>query len=782
MTNDNKIQQLEFKINQLATKQETFNREINDLKFELKALKSNLQPTTEKGITPPVTEKKQEDIFQEILDMDVKPKAEQPVVAATSTKKVVKEKKPREKSDFERFIGENLINKIGILITIIGVAIGAKYSIDNNLISPLTRIILGYMTALGLMGFGMKLKKNYLNFSAVLVSGAMAIMYFITFAAYSFYDLIPQMVTFALMLLFTVFTVVAALNYNKQVIAIIGLVGAYALPYLLSSGTGNVSILFSYIAMINIGILVISFKKLWKLLYYTTFFLTNLIFSTWYAFAYSSSKDFGIAFLFLFVFFVIFYVTSLAYKLINKEKLEKVNITILLSNAFIFFGIGLSLLDGNRATSDYLGVFTLFNALLHASVAFYIYKKQYVEKSLLKLIAGLVLIFATITFPIQLDGEWVTLFWTGEAVLLFWLGRKMQISYLEKFSHPLIFLSFISLIMDWDDSYLGWNQSFTQFINIHFFTNLFFVICFGFMTYLMKSQSKTTLTEKAFLNKIISNVIPGFTLFVLFFTFSLELNYYFDLQYSASSIKLPAEENMSWKPSVHNHNIRTLAGVWNYIYTFLFLSVLSLLNSYKLKDKKLSRVSLVLIGFSIISFLFHGLYIISELRENYILREESEYYIISNFNIVIRYISFVFLGLILFAGHQLLIKGLFSEKMKLFGNAFLHVTILWILSSELIHWMDLAESTQSYKLGLSILWGVYALFLISLGIGRNQKHLRLGAMFLFGFTLLKLFFYDIIHLDTIAKTIVFVSLGILLLIISFLYNKFKHKITDENPS
>lgn len=106
-------------------------------------------------------------------------------------------------------------------------------------------------------------------------------------------------------------------------------------------------------------------------------------------------------------------------------------------------------------------------------------------------------------------------------------------------------------------------------------------------------------------------------------------------------------------------------------------------------------------------------------------------------------------------------------------------TVLWLLSSELIHWMDYAGSTQSYKLGLSILWGVYSLSLIVIGIIRKYKKLRVGAMGLFAITLVKLFFYDISHLNTIAKTIVFVVLGILLLVISFLYNKYKHLIFEE---
>jgi uncharacterized membrane protein len=93
--------------------------------------------------------------------------------------------------------------------------------------------------------------------------------------------------------------------------------------------------------------------------------------------------------------------------------------------------------------------------------------------------------------------------------------------------------------------------------------------------------------------------------------------------------------------------------------------------------------------------------------------------------------------------------------------------------------MDISGSTQSYKLGLSILWGTYSLLLVIIGISRKTKHLRIGAITLFGATLLKLFFYDLSHLNTIAKTIVFVSLGVLLLIISYLYNRYKHTIADD---
>lgn len=87
--------------------------------------------------------------------------------------------------------------------------------------------------------------------------------------------------------------------------------------------------------------------------------------------------------------------------------------------------------------------------------------------------------------------------------------------------------------------------------------------------------------------------------------------------------------------------------------------------------------------------------------------------------------------------------------------------------------MDLAGYSNQYKLGLSIICGMYALALIFAGIIRKKKHLRIGGMCLFGLTLLKLFFYDLASLSTISKTIVLLMLGILLLVASFLYNKYK---------
>ena len=116
------------------------------------------------------------------------------------------------------------------------------------------------------------------------------------------------------MFLFTAFTVLASLSYNQVVIAIIGLVGGYAVPFLLSNNSGQVEILFAYTAIINIGVLILSFYKQWRSLYISALFLTwLLLFSTW-ASAYQYD-DFVPYFVFNLVTFLTFYVAFIAQKI-----------------------------------------------------------------------------------------------------------------------------------------------------------------------------------------------------------------------------------------------------------------------------------------------------------------------------------------------------------------------------------------------------------------------------------------------------------------------------------
>ena len=130
----------------------------------------------------------------------------------------------------------------------------------------------------------------------------------------------------------------------------------------------------------------------------------------------------------------------------------------------------------------------------------------------------------------------------------------------------------------------------------------------------------------------------------------------------------------------------------------------------------------------------------------------------------------------MYTSYKYILSPFIEWKDLRFLDIGLHLVTLIVLSFELISWLELMNNSNSDKLGLSILWSVYALGLIVLGIWKRKEHLRFSAIALFAVTLFKLFFYDIAHLDTISKTIVLVVIGLLLLLVSFLYNKYKDLI------
>ncbi|MCR5246902.1 MAG: DUF2339 domain-containing protein [Paludibacteraceae bacterium] len=358
--------------------------------------------------------------------------------------------KLRDNFDWEKFIGENLIMKLGILIVLIGVAIGGKYALEHQLLSPTMRIIIGTLFGAALQGVAIKLKKEYKKLSAVLASGAMATLYFMTYFAYDFYGLIPMPVAFVLMTLITVATVWQACTYDMEVIAIIGLVAAYVIPFMLSTGEGSPWALFSYISIINAGVMFISVKRYWRILfvsaYVSSWFIYGVVYRT---LDFPETSDAVKLLVFLFINFVIFYVTFLAYKVKHKMIFQNFDIVYLLSNSFMFFGLGYNVMFNNETLAPYVAWFSFANALIHGIVAFILIKKNMVDKSVYRLITGLAISFVTIAIMVWATGHWLTMFWMLEGTVLFTVSRISKRPFYEKMSYPVFFLALISLIIDW---------------------------------------------------------------------------------------------------------------------------------------------------------------------------------------------------------------------------------------------------------------------------------------------------------------------------------------------
>lgn len=779
-----KINELEQRIGNLLYRQSVFYKEIKQLENELAELKrqSNFSSVSATNTVKTPAEKP----IERPTETPAEKTTETPVITAPSTPKpqfsLPTINRPKQPSDLEKIIGESWINKIGILIVIIGVAIGAKYSIENELISPLTRIILGYLMGIGLLGFGIKLKPKFEGYSAVLVSGAISIFYFITYFAYSFYDLIPQALAFVMMLIFTAFGVFTAIKYKRVVIAHIGLIGAYAVPFLLSSGSGRVDILFSYMLIINLGILFISIKKDWKTLHYSAFFFTWLIYGSWFADKsfYSSLQGYealGIGF--ATAFFLIFYGVSLFNNIISKEKLDKINIILILLNSFIYFGFGYGIFNSNTKLDTYLGLFTLFNAVIHFVVLFFIKSKKLADSTLFYSTLGMVFTFITIAIPIQLDGSWVTLLWIAQGTILFWIGKTKNIPIYEKISLPILGLSFLSLLEDWSFYRYANNGDIQAFWNINFLTGILAILGYGFVVYLSRKHAETEENQKfSPFNAIKSFYLPALLVLTAYITFRNEIAYYFNYWLENSSLKGKEISEID-DYSLYNYDINVFKNIYLIAYSLVFFGGLALLNFHKFKNKVLGISAIVIGLLTLLSAQTFGLEELGELRYAYINGGSNEYFDV-NFNyILVRYLLWGSVAFALWAIFKNTKSIIENTKFHIFLEMVIHISILNFLSNELVTWMDIAGYQDIFKLGLSILWSVYSLLLVSLGIYKKKKYLRISALVLFGVTLAKLFLYDISNLSTISKTVVLIVLGLLLLIISFLYNKFKDKISDE---
>ena len=171
--------------------------------------------------------------------------------------------------NWEQFMGVKLFAWIGGLALFLGVAFFVKYSFDNNLVPPELRVALGFLAGLGLLVGGVVMsRKNYPALSQTLCATGVVILYAVTFACHSiykfqFFDVIP---TFLLMALITTTAFLLAIRLDAMVVAILGMLGGFLTPILLSTGQDNPLGLFGYIAILDAGLIVVALNRRWHFL------------------------------------------------------------------------------------------------------------------------------------------------------------------------------------------------------------------------------------------------------------------------------------------------------------------------------------------------------------------------------------------------------------------------------------------------------------------------------------------------------------------------------------
>jgi uncharacterized membrane protein len=79
---------------------------------------------------------------------------------------------------------------------------------------------------------------------------------------------------------------------------------------------------------------------------------------------------------------------------------------------------------------------------------------------------------------------------------------------------------------------------------------------------------------------------------------------------------------------------------------------------------------------------------------------------------------------------------------------------------------------------ISVGWTILALIILLLGFSYRKKYLRQQGIIIFIITILKVFLYDTRGLDTIYRTVSYMVLGIILLLVSFIYTKHKERLKE----
>jgi len=95
---------------------------------------------------------------------------------------------------------------------------------------------------------------------------------------------------------------------------------------------------------------------------------------------------------------------------------------------------------------------------------------------------------------------------------------------------------------------------------------------------------------------------------------------------------------------------------------------------------------------------------------------------------------------------------------------------------------SLRDTQLEQQLGFSLLWTMYAAALTVAGVRRQLPILRYQALVLFGITIAKVFFFDLGFLAGFYRIVSSLGLGIVLLIVAFLYQKFANRESAEGAT
>ncbi|MEQ1887054.1 MAG: DUF2339 domain-containing protein [Bryobacteraceae bacterium] len=365
---------------------------------------------------------------------------------------------------FETRFGLNWVNRVAVITLVIGVAFFFKYAVDNQWIGAGMRVALGVAAGMAALSAGEWMSlRNQKIFARGVTGLGLGLLYLSFYASYGFYDLLSLTTAFLLMTLTTVAAGALAFHYDSAAVAILGLIGGFLTPVVLSSGENRIGTVTAYTLLLSLGALLLGKIRRWPALGYLALAGTHFLYAGW-ASRWLADSTRPNAFLWLTLAFVLFLVFA-----------RDLGLALLPLNAIAYFAASYFAL--NDGYHDYMGIFTAALGALHAAYAFILAKKHLRPIALAT--AAALLTFAV---PIQFSGYRITIAWAIEGAAFAWLAHKLDDHRLEFCSG--ILLTFVGLRLIFKDAFI----SADEFVNVRLLT--FIIAAAAFWLTSQNLQSK----------------------------------------------------------------------------------------------------------------------------------------------------------------------------------------------------------------------------------------------------------------------------------------------------
>ncbi|MFC4161024.1 DUF2339 domain-containing protein [Chitinimonas lacunae] len=356
------------------------------------------------------------------------------------------------------FVEGNPAVKVGVVLLLMGVAFLLKYTAKFIHFPVEMRYLATLVGSVALVGFGWFQRERRPVFGQGLQAGGVGLAFLAVFAAFRLHELIPAGAAFALLAAISISTGVLAVLQSAQTLAVMGIAGGFMAPILASTGQGNHVMLFSYYAVLNLGIAVVARVRAWRWLNLLGFLFTFVIASAWGVLSYRADR-FASTEPFL-IFYFLFYVgltVAFAQRRVEEDGVlvkDPVDATLAFGVPLVGFGLQAALVkDFAYGTAWSSAFLALFYGVMWLGL-----RRRAGLAALAETFLALGVGFATVTVPLALDAAWTSASWALEGTGLIWVGCRQQRTLSRCSGYLLLLAAGCVALWHWHnpESYSGW--------------------------------------------------------------------------------------------------------------------------------------------------------------------------------------------------------------------------------------------------------------------------------------------------------------------------------------